>query len=284
MPMTDDMLALRDLCLEAGQVLLECFHAGVTVESKADESPVTEADRRAEAVILAGLARLYPGIPVIAEEAMAGGRQPEIGDRFFLVDPLDGTREFISGNGDFTVNIALVEKGVPVLGAVFAPLRGSFFAGALGVGAFEQAFDQAGNATGAVRPLKVRDRRDALPVAVASRSHRDAKTDDLLKVLGVADTVSVGSSLKFCLVARGEADFYPRFGRTMEWDTAAGHAVLVAAGGHVRGLDGGPFAYGKRDLPDDADFANPGFLAAGGEALIASAAAAVSGALANTAE
>lgn len=284
MPMTDDMVALRDLCLEAGAVLLDCFHSGVSVERKSDESPVTEADRRAEEVILAGLERMFPGVPVVAEESMAAGRQPWIGDRFFLVDPLDGTREFISGSGDFTVNIALVDQGQPVLGAVFAPLRGAFFVGALGEGAYGQEFDESGNPTGAERPLGVRDRGERLPVAVASRSHRDAATDRLLAELGIEDTVSVGSSLKFCLLAAGEADFYPRFGRTMEWDTAAGHAVLAAAGGCVTGLDGGPFRYGKLDVQGDAAFANPGFLAAADKALIASAAELASAALAKTAE
>lgn len=266
-----ELQALADLCDAAGEVILSLFRDGVSVDRKADESPVTEADRRAEAVILAGLARLYPDIPVVAEEAMSAGNVPQVSDRFFLVDPLDGTREFISGRGDFTVNIALVENGLPVMGAVFAPHRRSAFLGKTGEGAFERV--SAEGAPADWRRIEVRKPAPARPVAVASRSHRDAQTDDLLARLGLADSVSVGSSLKFCLLARGEADFYPRFGRTMEWDTAAGHAVLVAAGGEVSGLHGGPFLYGKRNQPTDSDFANPGFLAAGDATLIARAAA-----------
>nr|WP_323133765.1 3'(2'),5'-bisphosphate nucleotidase CysQ [Stappia indica] len=274
MRMTDDMQALRALCLEAGAVLLDYFHGGVAVESKADDSPVTEADRRAEAIILTGLAKAFPGVPVVAEEEVSAGRLPEaVGERFFLVDPLDGTREFISGRGDFTVNIALVEKGIPVMGAVYAPHRGSLYLGRLGEGAVEEtvAADGAG-VSGEVVPMQVRAEPKVPPVAVASRSHRDAETDALLTAMGVSDTVSVGSSLKFCLVARGEADLYPRFGRTMEWDTAAGHAVLLAAGGSVARLDGAPFLYGKRNQPHDSDFANPGFLAAGTADLVREAA------------
>lgn len=277
MRMTDEMRALRALCLEAGAVLLDYFHGGVAVESKADDSPVTEADRRAEAIILAGLAKAFPGVPVVAEEEVAAGRLPEeVGERFFLVDPLDGTREFISGRGDFTVNIALVEKGIPVMGAVYAPHRGSLYLGRLGEGAVEETV-AVGSSGGEVVPLRVRAAPRVPPVAVASRSHRDAETDALLTAMGVSDTVSVGSSLKFCLVARGEADLYPRFGRTMEWDTAAGHGVLLAAGGSVSRLDGAPFLYGKRNQPHDADFANPGFLAAGTGDLVRAAAAKVAG-------
>ncbi|SDU02345.1 3'(2'),5'-bisphosphate nucleotidase CysQ [Stappia sp. ES.058] len=271
MPIGEELHALAGLCDDAGDLILTYFCDGVRVDRKADDSPVTEADRRAEDVILSGLARLYPNIPVVAEEAASGGRVPEISDRFFLVDPLDGTREFVSGRGDFTVNIALVENGQPVLGAVFAPHRGTAFVGNVGTGAFERMSQaQAGSQW---RKIAVRSRAPANPIAVASRSHRDAKTDDLLDRLAMDERVSVGSSLKFCLLARGDADFYPRFGRTMEWDTAAGHAVLVAAGGRVAGLDGGPFLYGKRNQSFDSDFANPGFLAAGDDNLIARAAA-----------
>jgi 3'(2'), 5'-bisphosphate nucleotidase len=271
MAIDEELQALADLCDAAGEVILSLFRDEVNVDRKADDSPVTEADRRAEAVILDGLARLYPEIPVVAEEAASAGKIPQVSDRFFLVDPLDGTREFISGLGDFTVNIALVENGLPVMGAVFAPHRGSAFLGKTGKGAFERV--TAAGAPADWRRIEVRKPAPVQPVAVASRSHRDAQTDDLLARLGLADSVSVGSSLKFCLLARGEADFYPRFGRTMEWDTAAGHAVLGAAGGEVAGLDGAPFLYGKRNQPLDSDFANPGFLAAGDATLIARAAA-----------
>ncbi|WP_084650318.1 3'(2'),5'-bisphosphate nucleotidase CysQ [Stappia stellulata] len=266
-----ELQALAAVCDEAGDIILSFFRNDVSVDRKPDDSPVTEADRRAEDVILSGLSRLYPDIPVVAEEAASSGAVPDISDRFFLVDPLDGTREFISGRGDFTVNIALVENGLPVVGAVFAPHRKEAFVGARGGGAFERV--QGAGAESAWRPVRVREQAAARPVAVASRSHRDANTDLLLERLGVAQTVSVGSSLKFCLVARGEADFYPRFNRTMEWDTAAGHAILAAAGGTVAGLDGNPFLYGKRNQATDDDFANPGFLAAGDDRLIVRTAA-----------
>uniref|UniRef100_UPI003BAB63E5 3'(2'),5'-bisphosphate nucleotidase CysQ n=1 Tax=Stappia sp. TaxID=1870903 RepID=UPI003BAB63E5 len=267
---TRDMECLRGMCEAAGRVILDLYEAGVEVERKSDESPVTEADRRAEAVLLEALATAYPGVPVVAEEAAAAGRIPEIGDRFFLVDPLDGTREFVSGRGEFTVNVALVEHGVPVLGAVYAPATGGMFVGATDAGAFELA-------GGGWKRCQVRMPAHEPPVALASRSHADAQTEELLGALGVRERVSVGSSLKFCLLARGEADFYPRFGRTMEWDTAAGHAVLTAAGGVVTGIEGTPFRYGKRNQAHDTDFANPGFLAAGDPALIRGASTQVEG-------
>jgi 3'(2'),5'-bisphosphate nucleotidase len=265
MAVTQDMKRLADLCVAAGEVILPLFRNGVEVERKADESPVTEADRRAEAVILDGLSRDFPDICVVAEEAMAAGDDPVVARRFFLVDPLDGTREFVSGRGEFTVNIALIEDGVPVLGAVFAPVTGALFVGARGEGSFEVV-------AGDWRAIHARIAAPQAPVALASRSHSDPETDSLLEALPIGGCISIGSSLKFCLVARGEADFYPRFGRTMEWDTAAGHAVLAAAGGQVVGLDGGAFLYGKRGREGLADFANPGFLAGGDPALLARAA------------
>lgn len=261
--MSPQLDCLRRIGEEAGALILSCYRGGVEVERKSDDSPVTEADRRAEALILSRLAEEFSGIPMIAEEAAAAGRLPHIGERFFLIDPLDGTREFISGRGDFTVNIALIDNGRPVLGLVHAPVHEETFVGSLEEGAF---LSHTGREE--LRRIRTRPADPAGLTAVASRSHRSERTDLLLDALAVVRRVNVGSSLKFCQLARGAADFYPRFSRTMEWDTAAGHAVLAAAGGCVTGLDGGPFAYGKRNQADDTDFANPGFLAAGDPRII----------------
>ena len=245
--------ALIPLVRQAGEVIMEVYATDFAVRGKDDASPVTEADERAEAVILAGLAALTPDIPVIAEEAVAAGRVPAIGARFWLVDPLDGTKEFIKRNGEFTVNVALVEAGRPVLGVVLAPALGRLYAGAAGAGAFVE--DAQGR-----RPIRCRVPPAEGLTVVASRSHGDAAAlDAFLAGRKVAHLVSAGSSLKLCLVAAGEADLYPRLGRTMEWDIAAGHAVLAAAGGRVTEIDGRPFGYAK------AEFANPFFAAWGFE-------------------
>ncbi|MFQ5534881.1 MAG: 3'(2'),5'-bisphosphate nucleotidase CysQ [Sphingomonadales bacterium] len=244
---------LTDIALAAGAVILDIYNNDVTVRTKDDRSPVTNADEAAEKLILARLSVLTPDIPVIAEERVARDGAPEtVGDRFWLVDPLDGTREFISRNGEFTVNIALIEDGTPTLGVVFAPARGRLFWGTPD-GAWVRETDDAG-AWGAARPISVRPSpADGLTV-VASRSHRDAKTDEYLERFDVKELISAGSSLKFCLVAAGEADLYPRLGRTMEWDTGAGHAVLLAAGGTVVTLDGQPLKYGKAPVYDNPFF------------------------------
>jgi len=254
-PDLDEMIGLlRAVAVEAGQIIMPFFnanqHPSAEVHLKKDQSPVTEADEEAERLILKELRAAYPDIPVVAEEEAAAGRLPEeIGTRFFLVDPLDGTKEFISGNGEFTVNIALIEDRVPVAGVVFAPAKKRLF---FGYGrdtlkACEQDADVSFNPPqlSAVRSIAVREAPSEGLTAVASRSHRDAQTDEYLNHYKIADLKSAGSSLKFCLVAAGEADLYPRHGRTMEWDTAAGHAVLRAAGGSVTRLDGTPFSYGK---------------------------------------
>lgn len=242
------------LAREAGQVVMAVYATDFAVRGKNDASPVTEADERAEAVIVAGLQKLAPEIPIVAEEAVAAGRVPELGDRFWLVDPLDGTKEFISRNGEFTVNIALVEHGVPVLGVVLAPALGSagrLYGGARAAGAWLE--DEAGRRTIACRAVPA----EGLTV-VASRSHGDAAAlDAFLAGRKVASTTNAGSSLKLCLVASGAADLYPRLGRTMEWDIAAGHAVLLAAGGQVSDLQGQPLRYGKPGLD------NPHFVASG---------------------
>jgi 3'(2'), 5'-bisphosphate nucleotidase len=243
--------AIGELAKSAGQVIMDIYATDFSVRGKSDASPVTEADERAEAVILDGLRALAPEVPVVAEEEVAAGRVPRVEDRFWLVDPLDGTKEFIGRNGEFTVNIALIERGLPVLGVVFAPALGRLFSGEAGRGAWVE--DQAG-----CRPIRCRPVPEAGLTVVASRSHGDAEA--LARFLAgrqVADQRNAGSSLKLCLVAAGEADVYPRLGRTMEWDIAAGHAVLAAAGGRVETLAGEPLTYGK------AGFDNPHFAAWG---------------------
>jgi 3'(2'), 5'-bisphosphate nucleotidase len=241
----------------AGEVVMAVYATDFAVRGKDDASPVTEADERAEALIVPALQALTPDVPVVAEEAVAAGRVPAVGGRFWLVDPLDGTKEFVGRNGEFTVNIARIESGMPVLGVVLAPAlgaQGRLFAGARGHGAW---VEDAG-AGGGRRGIAVRAVPAAGLTVVASRSHGDAAAlEGLLAGRRVAQVVSAGSSLKLCLVAAGEADLYPRHGRTMEWDIAAGHAVLAAAGGQVLRLDDGtPLRYGK------PGFENPHFVAA----------------------
>ncbi|MEZ5646621.1 MAG: 3'(2'),5'-bisphosphate nucleotidase CysQ [Burkholderiaceae bacterium] len=240
---------LESLIRRAGDVVMAVYAEDIEVDSKADQSPVTRADRDAEAVILEGLARLGSGCPVVAEESVAAGNIPATGRCFWLVDPLDGTREFISRNGEFTVNIALIADGVPVLGLVLAPALGRLFVGGPGLGAWMDA--------GAGRqPIQVREVPPAGLTVVASRSHGDAAAlDAFLEGRRVAQVVGAGSSLKLCLLAQGEADVYPRLGRTMEWDIAAGQAVLLGAGGQVNALTGEALAYGK------PGFENPHFVA-----------------------
>jgi 3'(2'), 5'-bisphosphate nucleotidase len=243
---------IRALAAEAGELILRYYEDGAEVRQKADASPVTEADEAAEALIVQGLRRLTPDIPIVAEELVAGGRGPAVGaGPFWLVDPLDGTKEFISRNGEFTVNIALIEGEQPVLGVVSAPAVARMWWGIVGEGAW------CSGPGGEARPIHARPRPATGTIAVASRLHADAETSAFLDAEGVAERISSGSSIKFCLLAEGRADLYPRFGPTMEWDTAAGHAVLLAAGGHVTTPDGAPFLYRK------PDFRNPGFIARG---------------------
>jgi 3'(2'), 5'-bisphosphate nucleotidase len=260
----DDAAMLAEfekLALAAGAEIMDVFHAGITVEDKSDQSPVTEADRRAEIVILEGLRKAFPDIPCVAEEeASAGLIPPALGKEFFLIDPLDGTKEFIKRRPDFTVNIALIRDGDPVVGVVYAPAQGMLYSGRPGKAyAVTVANDHS-----PLERSEIAVRSCANPkTIVASRSHRTPETDEFIVQHDGAEIVSVGSSLKFCLLADGKADLYPRFGRTMEWDTAAGDAVLRAAGGSTRLVDGGPFTYGKRNQGHDADFANPWFVAEG---------------------
>ena len=243
--------ALAVAAREAGAAILEIVARGFDVEAKSDSSPVTEADRAAELVILAALARAAPGVPIIAEEEVAAGRIPAHDRLYFLVDPLDGTKEFIRGGDDYTVNIGLVADGVPQLGVVYSPARATLHGGAVGIGAWLEE-------GGARRPIATRACA-APPMAVASKSHFNQATADYLdRAAHGCGHVGIGSSLKFCIVAEGAADIYPRLSPTSEWDTAAGHAVLLAAGGRVDGPDGGALRYGKRA------FLNRGFVATGG--------------------
>ena len=228
---------------------------GFEVTSKADESPVTAADHAAEAILLDAIQALAPDTPIVAEEEVAAGRTPDVGRRFFLVDPLDGTREFVRGGTDYTVNVGLVEDGEAVLGVVYAPALGRLFAGEAGGGAFLAEGTVPGE-VGARRPIRVRAPGERLTVT-ASKSHGTSGTERYLATLPVGERLVTGSSLKLGLLAAGEADLYPRVGPTMEWDTAAGHAVLSAAGGRMLAPDGSPFRYGK------PGFRNTAFVATG---------------------
>jgi 3'(2'),5'-bisphosphate nucleotidase len=254
------MAGLLDLALSAGHAIMAVYGAAAEARLKEDSTPVTQADLAAESIILAGLAKLAPAIPVISEEsALPQAELPQL-ERFYLVDPLDGTKEFLSRNGEFTVNIALIENGVATAGVVLAPALPRLFWGETDRGAFEAAVSQSLRMVDPVfrrllaAPLPARGLR-----VIASRSHLDPLTEEWLRSRDVGAFLSAGSSLKFCLVAAGEADVYPRFGRTMEWDTAAGHAILAAAGGKVLRPDGRPLAYGKRSEA----FANSAFIASG---------------------
>jgi 3'(2'), 5'-bisphosphate nucleotidase len=261
------ILALADLALAAGREIMSVYAQDFAAKMKEDATPVTEADEKAERVILAGLAKLDSATPVISEEAAAAGTIPTVARRFYLVDPLDGTKEFISRNGEFTVNIALVENGVPVAGVVYAPALHRIFVGDKTQGAAEARTEGIASARDLVwHQVKARKAPEDRLTVVASRSHRDQRTDDFLDKIGLHRLVSAGSSLKFCLLATGEADLYPRFGRTMEWDTAAGHAVLIAAGGLVNTEAGCSLAYGKAERGYD----NPAFIAATSPELMAS--------------
>lgn len=253
-----DVSKLLDLAQLAAREIMRIYATDFAVASKTDSSPVTEADQLAEKIILNGLAQHWPDTPVLAEEAAAAGNIPQLGGRFFLVDPLDGTKEFTTRNGEFTVNIALIENGRPVMGVVYAPAINQIYWGQAGIGAgFAAVTLQDSFAEIPWQKIAVRTPPDDGLTVVASRSHMDANTEDYLKTRKVKSLTSAGSSLKFCLVAKGEADLYPRFGRTMEWDTGAGQAVLEAAGGKVCNVDGSPLTYGKALR----GFDNPAFIA-----------------------
>ncbi|HTT00920.1 MAG TPA: 3'(2'),5'-bisphosphate nucleotidase CysQ [Steroidobacteraceae bacterium] len=258
--MSDSQLleAMIGAAIEAGRVVDHIYRTGFEVHAKADSSPVTTADSAAERMILEHLKRAAPAVPVVAEEQSAAGNTPALAREFFLVDPLDGTKEFIARRGEFTINIALIREHVPVLGVVYAPANRCLFAADAAAGrAFRSAQDPGAPHLSARESICVRAVPASGITAVASRSHRTPETDAYLRRYEVADLVSIGSSLKFCLVAEGKADLYPRLAPTMEWDTAAGHAVLLGAGGRVCAPDGRPLKYGK------PGFRNPWFVASG---------------------
>lgn len=249
---------LTAVALKAGKIIMEIYESNPEARLKDDRSPVTEADTASEAYILAELAKCCPEIPIVSEEAASEGKIPEVAELFFLVDPLDGTREFLSRNGEFTVNIGLIAEGLPAAGIIYTPASGRMFRGQVGQGA-EQAelIPSASLDEANWHPISVRSASQGELTAVASRSHRDERTNAYLEEHGVSETKSAGSSLKFCLLASGEADLYPRMGRTMEWDTAAGQAILMSAGGSVITEDGAPLTYGKKER----GFDNPHFIA-----------------------
>ncbi|MFN3823932.1 MAG: 3'(2'),5'-bisphosphate nucleotidase CysQ [Pseudorhodobacter sp.] len=246
---------MRRLALEAGDKIMEVYTGpGFVVNAKSDDSPVTVADLAADAVISAGLRAAFPDVPLITEEQAAS--HDLTASTFLIVDPLDGTKEFVQRRGDFTVNIAYVENGMPLRGIVYAPSKERLFYTRADGQAVEETGDFAKDRAGPAREIRVSTPDNAALMVVASKSHRDAATDDYIAKYKVRDMTSAGSSLKFCLVATGEADLYPRLGRTMEWDTAAGDAVLRGAGGHVVRFDSHqPLTYGK------PGWGNPFFIA-----------------------
>lgn len=241
--------ALVDLAREAGRVILEVYHGPFDVTLKGDSSPLTIADLRSHTVIAAGLKALAPNVPLISEEAVV----PPLADRadwpqLWLVDPLDGTKEFVNRNGEFTVNIALIERGIPVLGILHVPLSGITYLAAAGVGAYRREAD------GQEAPIQVCSTIAAQPRVVGSRSHRDDRLTAVLEAIGPHNFRPLGSASKFGLVAEGAADIYPRVGPSSEWDTAAGQAIVEVAGGHVVGRDGAPLRYNQRDTLLNEDF------------------------------
>lgn len=262
--------ALIDLARKAGNIIMDIYQSEITVKRKSDSSLVTNADHAAEAAILEGLSIIAPDIPVISEEATHDGYTPAIRKRFFLVDPLDGTAEFVKRNGEFTVNIALIDQGTALMGVIFAPAINRLFVGVKDFGAFELNPNQEKAAEELMKsacPLSGLKQDDVLrknppqefPLlsAMLSRSYGSLENEEFLERLGISKKIIKGSSLKFCGLAAGEAAVYPRFGRTMEWDTAAGQAILQAAGGTVVTVDGQPLTYGKTD----SGYENPPFIA-----------------------
>jgi len=254
---------LLSVALAAGRVQMRHFAGRVAVETKADQSPVTAADRESEEIIHQALARVAPGIAVVAEEAMAAGHKPDVGGPFFLVDPLDGTKGFIKGRGEFTINIALVQDRRPVFGLVYAPALADLYV-TLGPdeaanARLDPAADIRSLADCGLVAIRTRVPDPNALTALTSQSHLNRATQEVLDAYGVIETRALASSLKFGLIAKGEADLYPRAAPTSEWDTAAGHAVLVAAGGAVTTLDGEPLLYGH----PERGFVNPNFVAWG---------------------
>jgi len=255
--------AIAEIAVGAGAVIMPHYGEG-RAATKSDGSPVTLADGQAEDFIHERLSRLLSGVPIVAEEACAAKQVPDIADVFVLVDPLDGTKEFLKRNGEFTVNIALIENRTPVAGVIYAPSLGKLWL----AGAKAEAADIACGArivtAAGRRDIHTRKRPKAGLVAMASRSHMNPETEKMLDRFDIIERRQAGSSMKFCLIAEGLADIYVRHGTTMEWDTAAGHAVLAAAGGALTDVEGRPFIYGKRA----EEFYNCGFVAVGDPAIL----------------
>lgn len=254
MPMNADALAA--IAIEAGSIIMDIYLSDFSVSHKDDSSPVTLADEKAEAYILAALEKLDPELPLLAEEAVAAGRIPAHGSRFALIDPLDGTKEFINKRDEFTVNIGIIENGVPVMGVVYAPALGRLFVAENRFSAWQAKVAPAGQLPAQAQRQKMQIRKAPAEglTAIASKSHRSPETNAFLEAHNISNIISAGSSLKFCLIAAGEADLYPRHGRTMEWDTAAGQAVAEAAGARVTTLELEPLAYGKKQRGYDNPF------------------------------
>lgn len=257
-----------EIAVCAGDVIMPFYRDEIDIQEnvKDDSSPVTLADQKAEIFIINELSKRFPDIPIVAEEMIANGDVPNINnqDVFFLVDPLDGTKEFINKRDEFTVNIALIQSNEPVMGVVYVPVLDEIYAGLKDNGAYH--FKNARNKLGeiyleGISPIRLCANKKEIKKAVASRSHMNDETKEFMKENGITEFISAGSSLKFCMVAIGDADVYPRFGRTMEWDTAAGDAVLRAAGGITVTTSGRPMVYKKQNQSHDADFANPFFIA-----------------------
>ncbi len=257
MTVTADNLAR--IALDAGKLIMDVYESDFSVDRKNDASPVTEADQKAETLILDALRKIEPDLPIVAEESASEGNIPEHGPRFALVDPLDGTKEFVNKNGEFTVNIAIIEHGRPVMGVVYAPALDRLFVAETHNSAWQASAKPGAPVPTATTPLHVRAAPDAGLTAIASKSHRSKETDDWLGKYPIDEIKGAGSSLKFCLIAAGEADLYPRLGRTMEWDTAAGQSVVEAAGGRVLTETGEPLLYGKKERGYD----NPHFIVYG---------------------
>lgn len=263
MPKLEDLI---DLALAAGREIMIVRAAGFDTQSKRDGSPVTLADQRAEAIIEAGLQRLAPGVPMLGEESVAEGRIPDLGQRFFCVDPLDGTRGFAEGGDEFTVNIALVENGEPIAGVVFAPATGELYAGEAGRALRGSCDAGRLQAPLAAMQAAAQPQASGWRIVASQTSGRDRATGDFIAALGGAPVYG-SSSLKFCRVAEGAADLYPRFGEVSEWDAAAGHAILSAAGGGIMRLDGSPLRYGNAS----SGFVINGFIAFSGAAAASAA-------------
>lgn len=250
---------VRRLAIEAGDHTLQYYdEAGCAAEEKPDGSPVTQADRETEAIIIKSLQDMTPGLPVVGEESVAAGLIPDLGEAgwFWLVDAIDGTREFVRGSPDYTVNIALIHQNAPVLGVIFAPVTGELYAGH-GPGTAIRYLADTRNE----KPIRVRDLPPGGLTVVSSRNQHDpAAFDDFVAGFKIAKALRRGSSLKMCLIAAGKADLYPRYGRTCEWDTAAGDAILRSAGGHIVDMQGAPLTYGHAER----QFCNPEFVASSG--------------------